>query len=152
MYSTLIYWHSILRWIVLIALVFAIGLSVKGYFKKTEFSKFDNAFRHWTATISHVQLMLGILLFTQSLLVKYAFKNFKQISFHSEAFFFGIIHILFMLSAIVCITIGSAKAKRKALSKDQYNTMLIWFSIALLLILIAIPWPFSPFAQRPYLR
>jgi hypothetical protein len=30
--------------------------------------------------------------------------------------------------------------------------MALWFTAALLLILVAIPWPFSPFAQRPYLR
>lgn len=152
MYSTLIYWHSIIRWLVLLALLFAIAIAFIGVLKKKDFSKFDNAIRHWTATISHVQLMLGILLFTQSPLIKYTFKNFKQISFYSDGFFFGIIHLLMMLSAIVCITIGSAKAKRKTMSKDKYNTMLIWFSIALFIILVAIPWPFSPFAQRPYLR
>jgi hypothetical protein len=30
--------------------------------------------------------------------------------------------------------------------------MLIWLSIALIIIFIAIPWPFSPFANRPYYR
>jgi cbb3-type cytochrome oxidase subunit 3 len=30
--------------------------------------------------------------------------------------------------------------------------MLVWFTIALIIIFIAIPWPFSPFANRPYFR
>jgi hypothetical protein len=57
-----------------------------------------------------------------------------------------------MFVAIVLITIGSAKAKRKSNDTQKFKTMLIWFSIALLIIFIAIPWPFSPLANRPYIR
>ena len=62
------------------------------------------------------------------------------------------IHSSLMLTAIVLITIGSAKAKRKPTDQEKFKTMLVWFSIALLIIFIAIPWPFSPFANRPYYR
>jgi drug/metabolite transporter (DMT)-like permease len=57
-----------------------------------------------------------------------------------------------MLTAIVLLTIGSALTKRKKDDRDKFKTMLTWFGIALIIILIAVPWPFSPFAQRPYLR
>jgi len=57
-----------------------------------------------------------------------------------------------MLTAIVIITIGSALAKRKKTDKEKFKTMLVWFSAALLIIFIAIPWPFSPLANRPYIR
>jgi hypothetical protein len=57
-----------------------------------------------------------------------------------------------MLIAIVLITIGSAVAKLKTVQENKFKTMLIWFSIALVIIFIAIPWPFSPLANRPYLR
>jgi len=30
--------------------------------------------------------------------------------------------------------------------------MLLFFVVALIIILIATPWPFSPFAGRPYFR
>ena len=66
--------------------------------------------------------------------------------------FFGLIHILFMLTAIVIITIGSALAKRKPTDSEKFKTMLLWFSLALMLIFVAIPWPFSPLANRPYFR
>jgi hypothetical protein len=61
-------------------------------------------------------------------------------------------HILLMLVAIVLITIGSAKSKRQAKDPEKFKVMLTWFSIALLIIFLAIPWPFSPFGNRPYLR
>jgi hypothetical protein len=57
-----------------------------------------------------------------------------------------------MIMAIIIITIGSALAKRKSSDKEKFKTMGLWFSIALIIIFIAIPWPFSPFANRPYFR
>jgi len=36
--------------------------------------------------------------------------------------------------------------------KEKFKIMLLWYGIALIIILIAIPWPFSPLANRPYLR
>jgi lauroyl/myristoyl acyltransferase len=47
-----------------------------------------------------------------------------------------------MLIAIVLITIGSAKAKRQTDDSQKYKKLAIWFGIALVLILAAIPWPF----------
>jgi hypothetical protein len=57
-----------------------------------------------------------------------------------------------MITSVVLVTIGSALAKRRPTDKEKYKTMLIWFSITISIIFIAIPWPFSPFANRPYFR
>ncbi|WP_261387432.1 hypothetical protein [Chitinophaga pinensis] len=70
----------------------------------------------------------------------------------SEYTFFRYVHISLMILAIVLITIGSAKAKRIAGDQEKYKTILKWFLTALVILIIAIPWPFSPLAQRPLLR
>jgi len=57
-----------------------------------------------------------------------------------------------MLTAIVIITIGSAKAKRKTMDKDKFKTMAIWFTIGLVIILTSVPWWFSPLVNRPNFR
>lgn len=150
MYQALIFYHSIFRWLVLISLLYSIYRAYKGYSSNTVFSKIDNGVRHWTATICHLQLTLGIILYTQSHIVKYFWHNMKEADWDTA--FFGVIHMLMMLVAIVLITIGSAKAKRMPTDKEKFKTMLLWFSIGLLIILIAIPWPFSPLANRPYFR
>jgi drug/metabolite transporter (DMT)-like permease len=61
-------------------------------------------------------------------------------------------HFILMLTSVMVVTIGSALAKRKPAGREKFKIMLIWFAIALFIILIAIPWPFSTFANRPYLR
>lgn len=153
MYQTLTFYHSIVRWFVLLSLLCCIIRAFRGYTGISPvFSKTDNSVRHWTATIAHIQLVIGIILYTQSPMIKYFWKNFTEARGNRENFFFALIHIVLMLSAIVFITIGSAAAKRKTVDREKFRTMLIWFSLALIIVLVAIPWPFSPLAQRPFLR
>lgn len=152
MYTTLLFCHSILRWFVLGSLLYSIFIAYRGYSLQLSFTKKDNLIRHWTATIAHIQLIFGILIYVQSPIVKYFWANFATAIQNIDAAFFGLIHILLMLVSIVLITIGSALAKRKESDGDKFKTMLVWFSIALLIIFIAIPWPFSFLANRPYFR
>lgn len=141
-----------IRWFLLASLLYAIWTAFSGYRSGRPFSKTDNAIRHWTATIAHVQLMIGFVLYFISPLVDYFLHHTREAVQQTEFTFFGIIHISLMLIAVVVITIGSALAKRRTPDRAQFKTMLVWFSVALLIILVAIPWPFSPLAGRPYFR
>lgn len=151
MYAFLLFLHGIFRWLVVTSLIYTIVMAVKGYFENTPFTKKTDLIRHSTATIAHLQLTIGFTLYTQSPLVKYFFTNPKTFDL-SEITFFSIIHGTAMLIAIIIITIGSALAKRKVNDRDKFKTILIYYSIALLIIFLAIPWPFSPLSQRPYIR
>jgi hypothetical protein len=151
--SILLLLHSVVRWLVLGSLSYSIYRAYQGYQQKLPFTRTDNQVRHWTATISHMQLLIGIIVYTQSATVKMLATGFANGNGHiTEPVFFGIIHITLMLLAIVIITAGSAMAKRKILAADKHHTQLIFFSVALAIIFIAIPWPFSPLAQRPFIR
>ncbi len=152
MYSTLLVLHSLFRWLVLISLCYALYRAFRGYRSKAQFSNMDNKVRHWTATIAHIQLTIGILVFVKSPLIHQYFANFDTLVSNWDFTFFGLFHALTMFIAIVLITLGSAKAKRKQTDAQKFKTMLLYFAIALILIFIAIPWPFSPLAQRPYIR
>ena len=152
MYSTLIFLHSLVRWLVVISLVYAIYRAYVGFKGQKRFSKTDNSIRHWTATIAHVQLIIGILVYTQSPSIKYFWKHTKEALQNWDVTFYSLIHAVMMLLVIVVLTIGSAKSKRMEKDSDKFRTMLLWFFIAFLLIFMAVPWPFSPLSNRPYLR
>lgn len=152
MYSTLLVLHSLTRWFVLAFLLYSIYRAFTGFTQNKTFSKTDNAFRHWTATVAHIQLMIGIILYTRSPIVMHFWSNTKTALQNLDLTFYGLLHIVFMLTAIVVLTIGSALAKRKLTDKEKYKTMLVWFSIALIIIFIVIPWPFSPLSSRPNFR
>jgi hypothetical protein len=152
MYSTLIFLHSLTRWLVVISLIYAIYRGYVGFkFQKT-FTKTDNAVRHWTATIAHIQLIIGILVYTQSPSIMYFWKHTREALRNWDVTFYSLVHALIMLLAIVLLTIGSAKAKRMQTDREKFKTMLLWFFVAFILIFIAIPWPFSPLSNRPFFR
>ena len=152
MYTTLLALHSFFRWIVLVTLLIAIVRSWQGWLSNKQYSKQDNILRNITASAAHIQLILGLWLYMISPVISYFLSNFKDAVHNRQIRFFGMEHSIMMLLGIVLITIGSAKAKRKAEDKDKFKTIAIWFTIGLLVILSSVPWGFSPLVSRPYFR
>ncbi len=152
MYQTLLIIHSYWRWVVLISLLLAIYKSYFGWKNQLEFTKNDDLLRHVTATILHIQLVLGLILYFISPLVKYFYQDFIHAIHLREIRFFGMEHIFVMILAVVIITIGSIKVKRKFDDNQKFKTMFWYYLIGLLLILTSIPWSFSPLISRPLFR
>ena len=152
MFATLLTIHSLTRWLVLISLIYSIYRGYTGWKGNKVFSPFDNTVRHWTATIAHIQLIIGLWLYFISPLVDYFIHNFSDAMHQRDSRFFGMEHITMMLIAIVIISLGSGKAKRRKTDYDKFKTMTVWYAIALFVILINIPWSFSPFTSRPNFR
>jgi hypothetical protein len=150
--SLLLTFHSIFRWLVLISLCFAIYRSATGWINGYSFSKFDDRVRVITASILHVQLLLGVWLYFAGSSTLYFLSHFSEAVHVKDSRFFGMEHTLLMLVAIIVITIGSSKVKSRKTDSGKFKLMAIAFGIGLLIILIAIPWPFSPFAERPWIR
>jgi cytochrome b561 len=152
MYSTILALHSLVRWLVLTGLLFAIFRAYNGWFSKKSFSSLDNSVRHWTTTIAHIQLVFGLCLYFISPVIDYFLHNYKEAVHQREIRFFGMEHSLMMITAIIIITIGSAKTKRRQTDNEKFKTMAIWFTIGLLIILTSVPWAFWPLVSRPYFR
>ena len=150
MYLTILTLHSLVRWAVLAGLGLGLFRAYRGWLGARPFTPFDDTVRHTAATMAHVQLMLGYFLYFISPLV--ASFHLHDATHGPTTLFFGAQHVAVMTTAIVVLTIGSALAKRQATDPAKFRTMALWFTAALLLILIAIPWPFSPWASRPYFR
>ncbi len=151
-YNLLLTLHSFTRWLVLCSLLYALWRAYRGWVSNKQFSGHDNTVRHITATIAHVQLIIGLCLYFVSPLIKYFLQNYKVAVHDREIRFFGMEHSLMMIIAVTLITTGSVLAKRKPTDNQKFKTMAIWFTLALIVILTNIPWPFSPLVNRPWLR
>jgi hypothetical protein len=139
MYEIFVFFHSIFRWLVLVSLMYAIGSSIHGLFSKRIYTKADNLARSLATTISHMQLLIGFTLyFVLSPITQFFMKSGS--GGNHEIWFFGIYHITMMFSSIVVMTIGGSIAKRATADHAKFKTIAIYFSIALVLILLAIPW------------
>jgi uncharacterized membrane protein YbjE (DUF340 family) len=152
MYQTLLALHSLVRWFVLASLLFAIYRGYKGWLTNKAFTKFDNSVRYWAISIAHIQFCVGLCLYFVSPIINYFLHNYKDAVHERQIRFFGMEHNIMMIVAIVIITIGSSLAKRKPTDKAKFKTMALWFSVALLIIIVSIPWTFSPLASRPFFR
>ena len=150
MYVLLLTMHSLFRWAVLAGLLLGLFRAYRGWLGSHPFTPFDDTVRHTSATVAHVQLLLGYVLYFVSPLV--ASFHVRDPAHAPGTLFFGFQHMLAMTLSIVVLTIGSSLAKRQATDPAKFRTMALWFTVALLLIFLAIPWPFFPWAQRPYFR
>jgi len=152
MYNSLLVSHSLFRWVVLISLIFSVFWAFRGWKTEKVFTKIDHRIRFWMVTVSHIQLTLGLFLYYYSPIVSYFIQNFDKALKEREIRFFGMEHNFSMIIAVVLITLGSMKAKKKETDVEKFKTIAIWFFIALVIILGNIPWEFSPLVSRPSFR
>lgn len=151
-YALLLFFHSIFRWLVLSGLAYALFRGIRGWTGRRLFTFIDNKVRHITATLAHVQLVIGYCLYFNSPLIQWFRAHYKEAVRQLPVVFFGLVHIILMTLSIVLITIGSAVAKRKATDPEKFRAMTVWYAAALVIIFLAVPWPFSPLAKRPFFR
>lgn len=152
MYLFFLSLHSIIRWLLLIALIYSIYRGANGWYSNRIFKQKDRIIRQVTASLAHIQFLFGAVLYFISPTTEYFMSHFSEAMKIPAISFFGMSHSAAMFIAIIIITIGSILSKKAVTDTKKYSRMTIYYSIALLIILIMIPWSFSPFAQRPLLR
>ena len=141
MYTGLLHTHNMFRWLILIALVFAIGFAFIGWFKKRDWNKKDNLAGLILTIFMDIQFFLGIVLYTfVSPITKSAFNDFGAAMKNTELRFYAVEHILMMVIALIIIHIGRAKSKRNSVSSKKHRSAFIFYTIGFILILAAVPW------------
>jgi len=145
MYEILKHAHSGLRWVVLIALLAAIinALNKKSKLSHVDksdasFTKKDKMLGLFALIFTHLQLVIGFILYFISPLVQFSSGTMKNTVLR----FYTVEHISLMLLAIILITVGYSKAKRSTDDAKKFKSIGIYYLIGLILILISIPWPF----------
>ena len=88
--------------------------------------------------LTHFQLLLGLILYFISPKVIFSGASMKDPLLR----FFLVEHIALMLAAVVLITVGYIKFQKADEIRRRHKITVIYYGIALLLILAAIPWPF----------
>jgi hypothetical protein len=142
--------HTVLRYLVLLALVWAVFTALQGWRSNRDFRPSDRVAVRAASILCHIQLLVGFGLYYFSPVAQgyWALRSREW----GDNLFFGLVHFAVMVVAIVFVTIGSALVKRDAPARWKFSVVLRYYTVGLILILMAIPWPFSPLAQRPWLR
>ena len=129
--------HSGLRWLFLLIIIFAIVNAFKKWKSEESFGTKDKLIGVLAIALTHTQALIGfILYFGQG-----RYKGFSDMG-DRVLRFYAVEHLFGMLLAVVLITIGYSRVKKATKDKAKFRKTFVWFSIALILILISIPWPF----------
>lgn len=127
--------HSTLAIILLIALVVSIIITLanylgnKGYNRKIALLGFISA---------HIQLLIGLVIYFVSPLGLQSFSGENMKNSVSRLYFLE--HPLVMILAIVFISVGYIKAKKIEVPRKANSTVLVGYTLGLILILSRIPW------------
>lgn len=140
-YGVVLALHSLLRWAVLAAGLAAV---VRGGARNSSIGR-------WFTILLDVQLLLGLLLyFALSPFTRAALQDFGAAMKNPQLRFFAVEHVFGMLIALVLAHIGTAKIRKAPEGRGQRLAM-IFYGLALVAILVSIPWPGMP-AGRPLFR
>ncbi|MDR6943735.1 hypothetical protein [Mucilaginibacter pocheonensis] len=152
MYPYLLAFHSATRWLLLLFVIMMIARSFWAFRAKVNYTIYDRILRITATSILHIQLTLGIWLYIVSPVVSYFWHNMATAVHMREIRFFGIEHVGTMMVSMAIFSIGTYKASKQADDQCRFKTQVIWFSIGFLIMLISIPWAFSPLVHRPWIR
>ena len=103
---------------------------------KKEFTPKDRKIALFGLIATHIQLVVGLILYFVSPLGKAAFGNMSDAAIRLTS----LEHPLTNIIAIVLITIGWSKHKKAATSEAKFKSIAIFNGLGLLLILSRIPW------------
>jgi hypothetical protein len=153
-FSMLLLVHSILRYLILVLIGVVLYRSFTGLRNNNNFSIKDNKFSLYLLIASHTMLLIG--------LIQYFFgeKGLKLIQAHgmkvamkdSLIRFFSVEHSLTMVLAIILIQLGRNATKKLVHDKIKHKKIFYFTLMALLLILLRMPWPFmDAFKDRGWL-
>ncbi|MCK0123366.1 hypothetical protein MWU76_03035 [Gelidibacter sp. F2691] len=141
MYETVKMLHSYWAYLTLLMIVIAALNALVKYFGKKEFHPIDFRISLFTLIVSHIQLLIGLI-------VLFAGPYFTQISDMGMKTVMGnpvlrsniVEHPLMMIIAVVLITIGYSKHKKKLTSTPKFKVLAIFYTLALISVLAKIPW------------
>lgn len=152
MYPVVLALHSCTRYAVVASLLYTTVRSLYGWLARARYTRADRSVQLFAVAAVHFQVVVGFILYFCSPLLDYFRSDIKAGMSIPELRFFGVVHLACMLIASVVLTIGGAKARRAADDTEKFRTVALYFIAAGVLILLAVPWPFSPFAARPWIR
>ena len=132
--------HSYWAYLVVLFLLIAVINASSGYTKKRAFTAKDLRIGLFTLIVSHIQLLIGLGWYFMSPVYKAMKVDSAAIMGDPASRLLAIEHPLMMILAIVLITIGWSKHKKKTEDTAKFKTFAVFYGLALVFILARIPW------------
>lgn len=142
MYPILLDVHSVIRWLILVSVLWALGRSAVRLRSGQPYLAMDRRLGLISLIGMHTQLLLGLWLYMISPMVQAGLTHMGAAMKDSILRFWTVEHSTGMIIGIAFITLGYSTVKRAATDSQRFKLTLIWFGLGILAVLATIPWPF----------
>ncbi len=133
--------HSYWAYLVLLVLTLSSFNAIIKTLTKSPYGAKDFRISLFTLIVSHLQLLIGIILyFVQPYFTAFSEQGMGAVMKDANLRLYLVEHPLTMIIAIVLITMGYSKHKKKLSSTKKFRTIAIFYALALILVLSRIPW------------
>jgi hypothetical protein len=146
MYSLTLILHNSMRWVVVLAGIYALVRAYWGWLGKRPWTPADKTAASVFSTSVDIQFLLGLILAFTSPLVAAGLANMAGAMQSDELRRILVGHIPLMIVAVVFVHVGVVGARRASEDRGRFRRAALWYSLAALVLLVAIPW------WRPLLR
>lgn len=136
MYSILKHLHSGFRYLVLLLILSAIIGAFMGWLGQKKYSNGNRKLNMFAMISVHTQILFGFILYFISDFTKTAFANWGAAMKDATLRYWALEHLVMMLLAMVIITIGHSKSKKA--NNNKHRTIAIYYTLALVVIVVAI--------------
>lgn len=152
LYNALLHTHSVGRWVILLLLIFAILNSLIA--GNRPYIRTDNRLGLLLTIAADLMLVIGIVLWFVG---DFGYKQIQgrgmgEIMKDPIVRFYVVEHLAGMLIAVILIHVGKAQGRKSLSDRAKHRRTMIFYLVALLIILASIPWPFREVGINPIQR
>lgn len=135
--------HSILRWAVLLFGVWAVISAAGAVIAKRNYRNSDNRSSLFFMISCDIQLLLGMVLYFTGMWFEKVKSGMGAVMKDPTERYFAVEHALMMIIAWLLVHVGRSMVKRAGTDAQKHKRTLVYFGIALVIILVMIPWPYK---------
>ncbi|RYU90419.1 hypothetical protein [Emticicia agri] len=132
--------HSYLAYLTLFLLAFATLNGMMGSSSQKAFEEKHLRINKFALIATHTMFLLGVILLFTSPITQAAFADMKATMKDPYYRLYAVEHPTINLLAVILVTIGNARVKRAVGNGKKFKQTMIFFGLALVLLLTRIPW------------
>ena len=137
-----LFFHSLLRWGIVVTVAVAGFSALMGWIKNGPVITWQRAVAIWAMVLCHVQLVLGFILYGFDIA-----KGTFALMPPDRMRYWKFEHMGMMLIVIILVTIGRLSSKKATTEQGKHKRVAIFYLLALLVMLLMIPWPFTAMGE-----
>jgi hypothetical protein len=151
MFVTMVVLHSLLRWVVIAFGLMAVVRAISGVSGRRPWTPLDDRAGRLFVMAVDIQVLVGLILYgVLSPITRTALADMGAAMKDATLRFYAVEHLAIMLGAVALVHIGRSRGRKAGTDAARQRTAAIFFTLALVLILVGTPWPFRAIG-RPLL-